>query len=382
MIQMKKVLFKDKSRELIVVTSTTKWDEIPRVRHQVTQQLTKYYNVIYLELPVLLNQSSLGVNKVDENLFVYKSNSNTFSHKIISYLWMFIPGFNTIINCVYSLLINRIVNNSDYSKYALFNFQYNFTLVFVDRKVSKLIYFCNDDFQGNINEVLKKKINSYFEKRTIRRADICFSVSSILSEKIYKYNKNVHTILPGHYFTIDAANYKEDRSSKQLSVCYMGVINNRIDFETIYKIIENNTIDIFFIGPVEDINTRFFDSFPNVHFLGTLINDVLKDTILKMDVCIVPHKITLAGAQATNAPNKLFQYLACGKPVVTINYPNLISFPESFIYTAASPQVFVDKIFKAYNEDSLELQLSRIKFSAKHHWNKRGELIMKLLQIQ
>ncbi len=381
MIETGKVSFKDKSRKLIVVTSTTKWEEIPRVRHQVTQQLTKYYNVVYLELPILLNQSSLKIYQVDENLFVYISNSNAFYHKIISYLWMFIPGFNTIINWVYSLLINRIVENADYSKYTLFNFQYNFTLNSVDRKTSKLIYFCNDDFQGNINDSLKKKINSYFEKRTIRSADICFSVSSILSEKIYKYNKNVHTILPGHYFTIDKVNYKEDRSAKKISACYMGVINNRIDPSIIREIIENKSIDLYLIGPIEDIDIKDFNNNANVHFLGSLINNELKETILKMDVCIVPLKISLAGAQVTNAPNKLFQYLACGKPVVSIDYPNLIPFPEAFVYASNSPQMFVENIIKAYKDDSENLQMDRIKFAASHHWDKRGETIMKMLNI-
>ncbi len=40
--------FKDKTKDIVVIVTRTEWDEVPRFRHQVTRQLIRFYNVIYI----------------------------------------------------------------------------------------------------------------------------------------------------------------------------------------------------------------------------------------------------------------------------------------------------------------------------------------------
>ncbi len=56
--------FEDDSRELAVVTSTTPWHEPPRARHQVTRQLCRFYNVLYVDRSGSLETRALVKKKI------------------------------------------------------------------------------------------------------------------------------------------------------------------------------------------------------------------------------------------------------------------------------------------------------------------------------
>ncbi len=61
--------FADISRDLVVVTTVTPWNEPPRIRHQVTRQLCRFYNVLYVEL-FPRDRGSASVRRINDNLIV------------------------------------------------------------------------------------------------------------------------------------------------------------------------------------------------------------------------------------------------------------------------------------------------------------------------
>ena len=84
-------------------------------------------------------------------------------------------------------------------------------------------------------------------------------------------------------------------------------------------------------------------------------------------------------------PAKLFQYLACGRPVISNLLPKLINLPEKFVYQASSEQEFILYTKKSVNEDTHDLYNQRINFAMNHDWESRGreitETIMEDLKI-
>jgi len=56
---------------LVVVVTTTDWDEPPRIRHQVTQLLVEDFDVLFVELPFCSTMSKeKGIRKISDRLTV------------------------------------------------------------------------------------------------------------------------------------------------------------------------------------------------------------------------------------------------------------------------------------------------------------------------
>ena len=100
------------------------------------------------------------------------------------------------------------------------------------------------------------------------------------------------------------------------------------------------------------------------------------ETLLGMDVGIAPYYMTDSNTGRT--PNKMWQYLAAGKPAVITNLPNVRhwSFPSGTVYKADKEKEFVDMIEKAYQEDSGKLVKERIHLAKNNSWEKRAELLL------
>jgi teichuronic acid biosynthesis glycosyltransferase TuaH len=84
--------------------------------------------------------------------------------------------------------------------------------------------------------------------------------------------------------------------------------------------------------------------------------------------------------RAISAPNKLFQYLACGRPVVCSDLPSLMQLPHGFLYVAANSAQFAAAVNAAFDEDTEALAAQRLDFSAGNTWNARGDRLQQLIQ--
>lgn len=214
-------------------------------------------------------------------------------------------------------------------------------------------------------------------------ADIIFAVSNNLLH-FFDDQQNVYWIPNG----VDFKHYNKDFPLVNRDIAdipkpiigYIGVIQNKVDFQLIKYLAENNPQkSIVLVGPVwneQDSNKLLLDKYKNVYFLGYKKYQEAPMYIQQFDIGIVPH-ITEGFAASTN-PMKIYEYLACGKPVVatenvgTDNVNNMISLASDY-------KSFNNNINKLLSNDSKELQLQRQDFAKKHSWfntvNKMLELI-------
>ncbi len=111
-----------------------------------------------------------------------------------------------------------------------------------------------------------------------------------------------------------------------------------------------------------------------VRFLGWAPFGEIRSYILKSDLCLVPHVYN--PFINTTIPNKLFQYMAMGKPVLVSHAKPLARIVREascgFVFTSGDPADAADKIEQAYhsrNDPEIGLSGSRA-VQARYTWDK------------
>ncbi|MCD4760988.1 glycosyltransferase, partial [bacterium] len=136
---------------------------------------------------------------------------------------------------------------------------------------------------------------------------------------------------------------------------------------------------IVLIGPVwneQDEAKAALDKEENVYFLGYKKYSDAPMYIQQFDLGIIPHKT--AGFSATTNPMKMYEYLACQKPVVATDNIGTENVNE-IISVAKDYKDFNQKVNEELSSDSEEKRNQRKEFIRKYSWfntvNKMLELI-------
>ena len=162
---------------------------------------------------------------------------------------------------------------------------------------------------------------------------------------------------------------------------YFGTVETRVDIDLIVKIAkQHKDKEIVICGPVWPVVKHEMHKktkgLKNIHFTGRIKYEEAPSYINKFDVAIIPHKVT--DFVKTMNPMKMYEYLACGKPVVSTPGAGIEMFKEH-IYIEKDPQKFVDSISKAIETDSAEKQATRRNIVKKHSWQNRADKMTELL---
>jgi len=140
-----------------------------------------------------------------------------------------------------------------------------------------------------------------------------------------------------------------DRFKK--TIVYIGGLSiGRIDFELLESIAKNLPDHAIVMGARHDghketlLAVQKLASFSNVFLFDDLGYEDLVDLTQASDVCIIPYKTT--GFNAGCCPNKLFEYSALGKNIVSTNIPALEVF-SPFVSIAKDHYDFIEKVRKS-----------------------------------
>ncbi len=170
----------------------------------------------------------------------------------------------------------------------------------------------------------------------------------------------------------------EERHDK-IYLGLMGVINERhSSLELVNSILSDDRFYLYLIGPVEKSFRKKITSRDNITITGVLKGQELRDILQKIDVGLALYNMRSTNPGTT--PNKLWQYISLGKPVVVSDLENLkfMEFPDKSVYIAGPDQTVTDCILKAFAENTEELSAVRIAFARKNTWINR---IQKFLEI-
>ncbi|MBN2157864.1 MAG: glycosyltransferase [Spirochaetes bacterium] len=145
-------------------------------------------------------------------------------------------------------------------------------------------------------------------------------------------------------------------------VGYMGVLQDRFDTKLMNTVARRLPhINFVLVGPVS--NRKHFKSLQsrnNVYFLGPKSYNSVPDYISCFDVAIIPHVIN-EFTESMN-PLKIYEYLACGKPIVSTPIMGTEPF-RNVITIASDPDAFISAISRAIGQNTPEAIANRKKIA-------------------
>jgi glycosyltransferase involved in cell wall biosynthesis len=364
-------MFTDNKRPLAVVTTVSSWDEIPRIRHHVTKQLMRSYNVLYVQL-------------YTPNKSVIMEDGNLIVSRLGGYLRGVtrIQVIHNVFNTWQARRISKMVAALGYDNAVLVNFQYDFPQISAMRIFRRKLFICNDDFVNMLpedsNNVRERKRK--LQEQVVRHSDCVLATSEPLVAMLRCYGVEVGLFLSGHDFSIELGNDCPRKLSDEIKVCYMGYIHNRLAIQWFHNALDDESIRMTLVGPVEDSSIiKGMVGHPRLLHTGPLIGRDLQQFMMTQDVFVMPYSSAVDN-EVTTVPAKLFQYLACGRPVVSSLMPNLIQLGQGCVYQANSSEDFLRLIKLAWEEDSEELRLFRKIIASKHTWNHRGDELFRFIE--
>ncbi len=210
-----------------------------------------------------------------------------------------------------------------------------------------LIYDCNDDHLAFPHT--PPWASRYFE-RLVSEADAGIAVSQALARKLHDVGLGrVYVLSNGvdNELLVRAAEGPPPPDIRAMGhplIGYAGAIAPWFDFElldTLASSLPHATIVL--VGPVfRDVEARLrrlLSSRANVRYLGLKPHDELGAYLAAMDVCLIP--LALNPLMAAANPNKLYEYAALGKPIVTMRHSPELDELAGLISLASTREEFV-----------------------------------------
>ncbi|WP_197451771.1 glycosyltransferase [Rosistilla oblonga] len=237
---------------------------------------------------------------------------------------------------------------------------------------STLIYNVVDDY-----------IESVRSDYLVNHAHFTLAVSSALTQKLKlrhpQCSERIHHVPNGT--TPDFLNpLTKIPNDQKLVVGYLGSIDNRVDWNLVHAVCSHfgQQIALRFYGPPPNGKDRMElkrleNSFSNFKFLGKVALDGVPKTISEFDIAIIPEPNREFNRMG--CPQKLWNHLAIGAPIVSTRVPEQMRFPDA-IYFGDNPGDYVLAMKKAIQEvksrDTSKRQLRKT-IAARHLWSNIGK---------
>ena len=217
-----------------------------------------------------------------------------------------------------------------------------------------------------------------------KKAHLIFCGSAQMREYLKRSAAPTHWVPNGvdtKLFTIESSQIPLDLSNlPEPRVGYVGVIDSRLDLDILCycaRLLPN--MSFVFVGWKGKAKSRFreLERSANVHFLGAKSYQLMPQYIAAFDVCLLPHKLN--AYTEGMSPLKLFEYLACGKPVVSTPVAGTECF-GGVIMLAETKEEFVKCIVRAIEEDCPTLSYARRRAVIRHSWSERVQLMWRCVE--
>lgn len=357
--------------EFIIYTNTV-WNSPPRSRHQLANALANKKIKTTFVASNVIGKPALETIKENEYLDViiphfpvsrrvrYRTPGINEGYQ----LWLF-PALQKRFDH------NVIVICCDFGGYL------------VGRYFKNLIYYASDDFINNVKlPYLVKAYTVFTQNQLIKTSVFTIATARKLVEDFSKLNKKSFE-LPLGAPDFETGKHKALREKDgRIKVVLLGFIDKE---KTPVKLLQNilalKNTELYLIGPIKDNILDYLSPSERVFPLGIQTGDPLLNTLLEMDVAIAPYYMEDSNSGRT--PNKMWQYLAAGKPAVITNLPNVQhwEFPSGTVYKANTENEFIALVKEAYTNDSPQLVAERVKLAKDNSWDKRVEQLLEFIEV-
>ncbi len=235
------------------------------------------------------------------------------------------------------------------------------------------VYYCIDDY-ASYPGMDAAAIQAMDDDLT-RRADVVFVAPRALLEPKRRLNRNVHFSPHGVDFDLfsqagDPATEVADeaRGLRHPVIGYFGTIGEFVDFDLLAYLAESRPQWTFLFVGFAAADVSRLKTYGNVVFVGPKPYETLPRWARAFDVAIYPHRVNRQTKHSN--PLKLREYLATGKPVVSVVTPETECFRE-LVSLADTPEAYLEAIERALREDRPEQRRKRMQAVAPVSWDAR-----------
>ncbi|MBI2721822.1 MAG: hypothetical protein HYX39_06575 [Bacteroidetes bacterium] len=350
----------------ILIVSNEPWGELWFTKHNYANELSKRNNVIFINSPFKWKPQNIFKNKIKKE----KEKENFSVLSIQNYL----PALNTYFiafnNFIATKRLRKFLKRNKYNDYILWSFTplflYNPKLLKCKLSIFHVADLHWTKFHGT--DILSTN------------ADFLFFISKHILPEYSFTNKPkliLHHGISSEEYEFDSAieaKIKEELISYGKFGLFIGSIDNRLNFDLIYKMSQKfQKVNFLFVGPIKVETTHnyyhLFKATVNIYNLGIKPYKILKYYIQKSHFCISPMDINYPGNDISH--HKTISYLAQGKPIFSPVFKEYLSF-ENLLYMNNSDEILLnslDQFLKNGEDDSLytkRIDLSKYFLFEKH----------------
>ncbi|MBM3320997.1 MAG: glycosyltransferase [Candidatus Eisenbacteria bacterium] len=251
---------------------------------------------------------------------------------------------------------------------------------YIGRLDEKLVvYHVLDEYAGYLG-ANKERLRAE-EAILLDRADLVFCVSPSLQNAKAAPHRNVHFVPNGVSFDrFSLAAVRELPAPDELErirrprAGYIGRVCDKLDFlllRDVARLLPD--VSFCFAGPVLVVTREsrsLFDEWaalPNVHLLESRRNEEIPAMIGAFDVGLLPYEVSAETRH--RYPLKLHEYLAAGKPVVSVPLPCCEEFGD-LVRSAPNAGAFAAGIRAALAESPGASRERRLAVARRHDWER------------
>jgi GT2 family glycosyltransferase len=240
----------------------------------------------------------------------------------------------------------------------------------------KVVYDCMDEHAGFVDDqadggARTRELINIQERALVGQSDLVISTSHLLHEKVSEIARKVLLVRNAadfEHFSHAAAGPLAPNMPRPV-VGYYGAISSWFDSEMVgYAARQRPDWSFVLAGSTTGADLAPLEGLRNVHLLGELSYDAIPGLLHQFDVTCLPFRL-IDLTLATN-PVKFYEYMSAGKPLVSVELPELEPYREYF-YPAQTGDEFVAQIELALAQDSADLRERRIEFGRANTWTAR-----------
>ena len=237
-------------------------------------------------------------------------------------------------------------------------------------------------------------MGDYYIKKDIDHAKYVTLTTSEIGENYHIPLKKAEIIPNGvdtQKFTY-YVNSKEELGLNGFIVGYVGVLREWVDLEPVFKALTdlNHEIKLLIVGSEGRLKenkklAKKWGVSDRVIFTGMVPYSEVPKYVSAMDVGLIPFNLSKVSHNAL--PLKLFEYMACEKPVISTEIDSLkAKFPKEILYTKNNDD-YVNKIKMIYEDHLLSKKLGQggRKIAEKHNWEhittKLEDVLLKAVSV-
>ncbi len=380
----------------IVLLSTADWNNPfwTNKQHVAVQLAASGYKVFYIDSLGLrrpststqdigrifkrLYKSAIGPQQVQKNIWVWSPPTIPLQHNPL------IRRFNKLL---LSIMLKFYMNRRGMKQEILWTYNPLTLHLLHVKDFKKIIYHCVDDIKAQ--PCMPGNILERGEQDLAKQSHLVFTTSQKLTEMQKRWNPNTH------YFpnVADFKHFSKARSESTIipydllkipgpRIGFIGAITDyKMDFRLLRFIAEKRSDwSIVLIGKIGEgdpwTKSNLLQNVPNIHLMGPRSYDELPGYLKGFDVAILPNMLNTY--TESMFPMKFFEYLASGKPVVSVDLPALREY-RNVVHIAQTPQDFVTCIDEILKGNTISLA-ERISVAQMHTYEIRTQKMLQLIE--